>query len=242
MKDEIIASLEKLGLNSQEIKVYLATLELGQASIQEIAKKADIARTSIYNFLDNLTEKRLIWATSRKKRKLYSAAHPNQLLEIERSRLAELQSLLPELLAIYNKDKKKPRVTFYDGIDGIKHVYADTLADKQPIIEWTDFNSLKITLGNFYQEYPTERAKRNIALKSIVADEPEARKAMTSDTRLLRETRFITAKELQTDVMVYGNKVAMLSLHSTPPFAVLVEDANLAQTMKVVWGELWERL
>lgn len=234
--------LKKMGLAEQEIKVYLATLELGQASLQEIAKKAGIPRTSIYNFIDNLQEKRLIWATSRQKRKVYSAAHPSQLIEIEKTRLSELQAAVPELLAIYNQDKQKPRVAFYEGLDGIKYVYADSLTVDQPIIEWADFQALKTVLGNFYQQYPIERAKRNISIKSLISNDIEARQAVASDIKLLRESKFLSTQELKTDVMVYGNKVALLSLKSTPPFAVLIEDASLAQTMRVIWQEIWERI
>lgn len=242
MLEETTKKLQELGLSEQEIKVYIAALELGQASIQDIAKKAGISRTSLYNFIKTLKEKRLIWETSRKKRKVYSAAHPNQLVEIERTRLSDIRSIIPELLAVYNKDKRKPSVTFYDGIEGIKHVYADTLSEGKNIIEWTDYQSLKNVLGKYYADYPLERAQRDIGLKSIVADEPEARRAMTSNNKLLRETKFISAKELSTDIMIYGDKVAMLSLKSDPPFAVLIEDKNLALTMRVVWSELWKRL
>jgi HTH-type transcriptional regulator, sugar sensing transcriptional regulator len=242
MLEEAQKTLQDMGLSESEIKVYVAALELGQASIQEIAKKASIPRTSIYNFLSNLMERRLIWETSRKKRKVYSAAHPSHLVEMEKGRVAQVKSIVPELLAVYNKNKHKPRVTFYEGLDGIKQVYADTLVEEEPIIEWTDYQALKNALGTYYKEYPVERAKREIVVKSIVSDDKEAHQAVASDAKLLRETKFISAKELATDVMVYGEKVALLSLKSTPPFAVLIEDPNLAKTLRVVWQELWDKL
>lgn len=36
--------LEKFGLSEKEAKIYLATLELGQATVQQIAKKAGLVR------------------------------------------------------------------------------------------------------------------------------------------------------------------------------------------------------
>ena len=75
-----------------------------------------------------------------------------------------------------------------------------------------------------------------------MADEPEARKAVASDTKLLRDTKFISADELSTNIMIYGNKVAMFSLKSEAPFAVLIEDKSLAKTLRVVWNELWDKL
>ena len=52
--DEKQAELIKsLGLSEAEIAVYLATLELGQANVQEISRKSGVKRTSIYNFWAN---------------------------------------------------------------------------------------------------------------------------------------------------------------------------------------------
>lgn len=214
---------------------------MGQASIADLAKKSGVKRTSIYHFIENLKERRLLFETSRKKRKVYSAAKPHQLVELGRIRLAEIQGLMPELMAIYNSSEEKPRVTFYEGVDGIREVYADTIQEGKPIIGWSDFEALRGVLGEFYKEYPIERAKRNIELRQIVRDSSEARAAMKRDPRFLRETKFMSAAELRCDIMVYGNKVAMMSLMSKPPFAVLVEDGNLAQTHRLVWEELWKR-
>ena len=38
--------LQKIGLSEKEAKVYLAALELGQASVQNIARKAEVNRAT----------------------------------------------------------------------------------------------------------------------------------------------------------------------------------------------------
>jgi predicted DNA-binding transcriptional regulator len=52
-------TLEKLGLNEKEAKVYLALLELGQDTVQNIAQRASITRPTTYNILDALVKKGL---------------------------------------------------------------------------------------------------------------------------------------------------------------------------------------
>src|SRR3989338_6843245 len=92
--------LASLGLNAAQARVYFAALELGQANMQELARKSGVKRTSIYNFIDELREKGLITEVKKRKRRLYSAVHPEHLVELEKMRLGELERLLPQLSAI----------------------------------------------------------------------------------------------------------------------------------------------
>ncbi len=233
-----------LGLTKQEAAVYLAALELGEASVQELARKAGIKRTSIYNFIDRLKDRQIIFETKKKQRSIFSAAHPHQLLELGKMRLSELENAMPQLLAINNRSSRKPRVTFHENIEGIKEVYNDMLNQKQMIVCWSDQKHMWPTLGKEYCEhFPPERARRGIPLKMIATDTPENRGYAKKDKELARETKFITSdSDLRTEINIYGNKVILASFRSSPPFAVLIEDRDVAETLRVTWKELWERL
>lgn len=238
-----IASLKRLGLSDQEGRVYLAALELGEATMQDLARKSGVKRTSIYNFIDKLKEQGFIAVIKWKKRIRYSATHPKQLIEFEKQRLAELEGTLPELTAIYNKSPQKPKVTFYEGAEGIKEVYADTLWEQRPIIAWSDFDHMEAALGkDFYQSYPAERAKRRIPFSTITRDSKIARDVAQKNEAHLRKVKFISAEELKTEINVYGDKVAIMSFRNNPPFAVLIENKDIAETMRIAWQELWSRL
>ena len=235
--------LKSLGLTENQAQVYLAALELGQASMQELAKKSKVRRTSIYNFINELKEKQLITETKKKKRRVYSAVHPEQLIELEKTRITELQSMLPELLAVYNSSNQKPRVTYYEGVDGIKEVYGDMLKDKKEIWAWEDLEYMKTALPkNFYDYFPPERAKRGITFKSISRDSETAKELVKSNIKLLRETKFIQSQDWGTEINIYGNKVALFNFKTQNPFVVLIEDINIAQTLRIAWKGLWDRL
>lgn len=237
------AMLQSLRLTEAQGKVYLAALELGHSSIQGLAKKSGVKRTSIHNFIEELQEKRFLTATRKKKRVVYSAVHPEYLVEVERSRLVELQKTLPELLAVYNQSKTKPRVTFYEGLEGIKEVYADTLREKKPIVAWSDFSLMEEALGSDYMEtYPAQRARQNITFKTILKDTPAARRLMAQDIRYLRECKLIQGKNIKTEINIYGRKVALMSFRSSPPFVVLIEDTDISDTLREIWEHLWERI
>ena len=51
-----LSSLKSLDLSDREIAIYLALLELGPASIRDIAAKADVNRGSTYETLKTLVK------------------------------------------------------------------------------------------------------------------------------------------------------------------------------------------
>ena len=235
--------LVPLGLPTMQAEVYLATLELGEATIQAIAKKSGVNRSTIYTFIDEMKERGLLIETRKGKRRVYSALHPERLVQMQKMRTIALEKTLPELLAIHNQSRKKPKVTFYEEIEGIKDVYADMLRNKKEIFAYEDLEHLKEGLPqSFYDYFPPERAKKDIAIKSISRDSDVARSFVKDNIRLLRETRFIKADDFKTDINIYGNKVALMGLRSDPPFAVIIEDESVAHTMKTIWQKLWDRL
>lgn len=234
---------KELGVNDEQAKVYLAALELGQGNMNELAEKAGLKRTSVYNYVKELITKRLITTGKKRKRTVYSAIHPNMLIEIEKARLAELHRSLPELLAIYNKSKTKPTVTFYEGVNGIKEVLQDMLKEKQPVSAFSDFKHMAAVFGDYYFDvFPPERARRGIISRNIVPDTPKARELAKTDAKYLRETKFLPVPDLKTEINIYGDKVALNSYQSNPPFGVIIEDHDIAETLRTLWQQLWNKI
>ncbi len=237
--------LKSLNLSTAQAAVYLAALELGQATIQGLSKKSGVPRASIYMFINELRERQFMTETKKGKRNLFSATGPERLVDIEQTRLHELKSVIPELSAIANIARIKPRVTFFEGIEGLKHVYPDVLTAKTDIIGFADFNTGPNVMGeSYYTEYlMPARVKKGILFRAIVRDTPEARKfAKMRDNRDLRETKFLPGDNVPTEMNVYDNKIVLFSFNRTKPFAVMIEDEALARTQRLLWQAAWDRL
>jgi sugar-specific transcriptional regulator TrmB len=235
--------LKSVGLTETQGAVYLSALELGEANMQDLARKSGVKRTSIYNFIDELKARGFLVETTKRKRKIYSAADPQQLLEVEKTRLAELERLMPELLAAHNKPKNKPRVRFYENIEGIKEVYADMLKDKKEILAFEDLEHMKAALPkSFYDWFPPERARRGIPFKSILRDSAEARQLTQKNIGLLRQSKLLNTADWKTEINLYGDKTALMSFRAKTPFCVMIEDRDITETLRTAWRELWNRL
>ena len=234
--------IKNLQLTPSQSDVYLAALELGQASMQDLARKSGVKRTTIYKFIEELKERQVILETKRGPRSVYSAAPPEQLMDREKNRLSELDRLLPQLNALHNIAREKPRVLFYEGIEAVKQVYADTLKEKKPIVSWSDLAYTKSALGKFIEDYPAQRARQNVPLRWIIPDTAEAREFIKRDYGLLRETKLLPNAKFEIDINIYGRKVLLTNASSPNPFAVLIEDEKIANTLREAWQQLWDRI
>ncbi|HMO78179.1 MAG TPA: hypothetical protein PKA42_01010 [Candidatus Paceibacterota bacterium] len=194
-------------------------------------------------FIDQLKAGGYLHETRKGQRKVYAAVNPEQLLVIGKSRLEKLEAIMPDLLAINNASAQKPRVTYYEGIQGIEEVYADMLRDKKEITAYEDLQHLKEGLSaRLFEWFPKERVRKDILIRSISRDTVEAREFSKRNIGLLRETKFINSNDLKTDINIYGNKVALMDLRGNPQFCVLIENKHLADTMRSLWSQLWSRL
>ena len=52
----------------------------------------------------------------------------------------------------------------------------------------------------------------------------------------------VDSGDWKTEINIYGDKVALMSYRTKIPFCVLIEDHNIAETLRSAWKELWERL
>lgn len=236
--------IQTLGLSEHEATVYLAALELGEANIQDISRKSQVKRTSIYNFIDALKGRQLLSEVKKGKRKFYSAVSPHHLVDEQRSKMISIERILPQLLAIQNSVRKKPRVSFFEGIEGLKEIYRMTLREKQIIYAWEDLDrALDVLPPAFLKWYTEERTAKKIPARCIDRDTKSAREwTAKNDVRLARESRFVVSEEFGTEINVFGNKVAFFRWDKQNPFGVVIEDKGIATALRVAWTELWNRL
>lgn len=235
-------TLSALGLNEMQAKVYIAALELGESTMQALARKSGVNRSTVYTFIEGMKERGFILETRKRKRNIYSAAHPEAIVRMQKSKVSELDRILPELLAINNKSDNKPRVTFYEG-DAIRDVYQDMLREKKEIVAYEDLSNLQKGIPtDIFHWFPQERAHRDILIRTISRDSAFSRDFAKKNRGLLRETKFVAGQEFKTDINIYGDKVALIDLQGETQFAVLIENHNLAETMRTVWRQLWDKL
>jgi len=233
--------LSQLGFSQNESKVYLAALESGLSSAQDIAQKAGLQRTTTYSVLGELVKRGVIGKTKVKGKSRFLAESPDKLLHLLNELQSNIKKALPELEALYNKNEVKPKILFYEGDYAIQKVYDDTLAEKPAeILEWnTDAFFQNLHVDKDYV-YLSKRVALNIHAKRIAAkDSLWQHRHKNKDEEELSET-VIVPKEIfspQIEVNIYNNKIAFMNYAEN--MSVIIESKAIAQAMKQVYELSW---
>lgn len=238
--------LGKLHLNEKEARLYLALLELGEASMEEVVTKSRLKRATAYIVMDALKERGLVSSTRSGKRKRYFAEDPRTLGKILESERAAYESIIPELLSITNKLAKKPHIRFFEGESGIKSVYQDTLEYRgQEILMWGSVKAMERFDPEFLLSYYLpERLKRRISMRAIGPDVPIVQEIRSHDRQELRETRLIKNHEalpFSVEINLYSKRhIGIMSF--AEQFGLIIESAEIFDTLKSFFEFQWKML
>ncbi len=246
----LIQQLKQVGLSDKQAKVYLAALELGEASALQISRHSGVNRVTCYQALDRLAAEGLVREVKVEGKSRFVAEMPKKLLEnlldrkinTERQILA-LEKVLPELESLYNYSEVKPKIRFYEGVEGLKQIYQDTLEEKKEILAFTAYHRVDASLKRWLDKYYIpQRVKRNIFAKVIAPSSEFARKFKRLDSRQNRHTLLVPADKFpfSIEVNIYGNKVAIISFVKKEMMGVIIESKEVAATFRLIFQLAWQ--
>lgn len=235
--------IEKLGYKRKEAQLYIAALVLGEAKVSDLAEKLKIPRTSAVVTIEKLHKEGLLNYYVKRFNKYWVAESPDKLVIKLQEEEANLIAALPAIKAMQPRCVAgKPTSKTYVGKDEIKQIFEDIILSKhniRAIIAWNDLVDL---FGASYIEYFIEtQVGHFLKLRLMTPQSPAATALRGGDAKENRETRFLSkhTTSLNTATILYGNKVAIISLNKTLPTGFLVEDIDVHNTMAVFFEELW---
>lgn len=242
----MISELQKIGLSEKEAKVYLAALELGKASIQDVAKKAGINRTTTYLMIDALMKKGLIYTIKSGKRMLFAADSPEHLLHILEKRkdsissqMQEIEELMPQLKSVYNLSPGKPVIRFFEGRGVHETINADIFeSGASEILEMYDADFLReLVSEKEAKEFYRKRIDLGIKYRGLYTRSlgPFKNVLELAEERCIPKNLF----PFFSDILIYGNRVGMSSLGGNI-VGVIIESEEIAKTMRSLFDLAWQ--
>ncbi len=241
--------LEKLGLSRQEIKIYLALLNLGPASIRQIASATDINRGIVYELLKKLIKKRLATHCEKKNQKHFTAENPEiikTLLKSEREKLTELENeisaSLPRLKAFYQRVNHKQYTKIYEGTGGVKFILEDLLKTmknrrNKEYSVYSVADIWKHLLCKDFADFNSRRIAAGIKARTIAFGKNE-------ELSGLNEVKFFgKTPNMPACVIIYDAKIALISLSKDNTLtSALIEDPAITAIQKAAFEKLWQSL
>jgi len=240
--EHTLDDIQKLGLGEKEARVYLAALELGNATMQELAEKSGVKRTSIYNFLDEMKQRKLLFEVKKNGKVYIQAGNPEVLVSQAEKQLKDLKESLPFLSGLYSEPVNKSKVKFFLGTESLKNLYKEIWKKGEPVYGYSDFEKMLETMDDKYMwDLADLRTKLGIPFYCIAKDGPKAQLVKSRDKEQKRVTKLVSGGAFETEINIYDKWVAIASFRK-PYAGVIIEDVAIARTMKAIWQMLWDKL
>ena len=244
--ESVIEILKNFGLKKKECDVFLTSLKLGQQPASVIARTLKLNRVTAYVILKRLSQKGLMRSYTKKGVQFFTALSPHELVDFADRKSGEwknasdkISNLLPELLQLSPVSTSLPKMRFYEGVEGIKEVYTNTLKDTSEILGFLTVERIPQELKRYFVDYYTpKRKKRNIPCRLILVDCEESRRYHKLDKQNLRKTYLLPKNCLpfEIEISIYGkDRVALISFTETDLSAVIIQSSAIHNTLKSLY-------
>lgn len=242
----MLAELQKLGLTTEEARVYLACLEINGGPVSTIARKAGTQRVGCYHTIENLLQKKLLSQYNKNGVKCFAPEPPEQLMKMAEERINITKSLLPELKSLASALAFKPKIRFYEGRDGVEKVFTESLTARREILGYTDLKLVTEFFPDFFRQYTYDKLKKKIKTRYLspttvdtvhVLDPflPKSYDQNLIEILLVNRNQFL----FENEVLIFGNSVGIVSLNRDELLGLIVESPTFARTMKAVFDLAW---
>ncbi len=230
-----ISDLQEMGLTKNEALVYRALLELGPSLAGQIARKIGMHRRSVYDTTEMLIQKGLIGYILKNNRRLFEASNPQRFLDLVKEKEEKANSIMSEMNALYGKTKEKQETNFYKGKQGLKFVFEEQIEiGKEILIIGASPLAYEI-LQFYFHWFDKRRAEKKIRTRIIFNKMDKKLKIPLSEIRYLPE-KYTSPLA----VNIYGNKVALIMWSKENPFAIVINQKEIADGYRNYFEMMWK--
>ncbi|MEK6934756.1 MAG: helix-turn-helix domain-containing protein [Nanoarchaeota archaeon] len=232
-------ALREFGLTDKESEVYLTLLPLGSVNLQELAKRIDLPRTTIYNTLNYLYTKGLISKIVKGHITYFEAVNPEKLIDTLNQKKEIILSVLPELESLKKEIKESSGVEIYEGFKGISTILADIFKEKQQTYYFGSYSKSVEILKHLPEHFRVLRITKKIPAK-IVIDPYDEETFHKSSYKKITEIRFVESlKNFPCMIFIYGNKVAIYTVEGEL-IGIIIKNKEFSQAMKIIFNLYWK--
>ena len=241
MENNLIKNLETTGLSQKESSVYLALLEIGQASIASLSLKTVIKRPTCYLIIDELVQKGLVTSVPVGRKTLYIAEHPTKIVKRAERSLSVAKNIVSGLQEIMTKKSDRPKLRVFNGKSGVQSIYEDILTVGKDLYYIASVKDLVAAVGEEYLDsFISRRISKGMKSFSIRMESTEiVRDNYGDQPENLRTVRYAPESfDTPYSIFIFGDNVAFIS-REIDSFGFLVESRDLSKTIKSMFDSIW---
>jgi sugar-specific transcriptional regulator TrmB len=255
---DLPATLEKIGLSEKEALIYASLMTLGGAFPSQIAEQAKLNRTTVYKILLGLSIKGLVNEIKKKNKIFYQVEKPDKLLRYAKSqvtlahdRVEKAERLIPDFEGLYSALTDKPKILYFEGIDGILSIYEDQIntTKKYEMLAFSNASELEnVFPEKFFENYRRSKEKIGITTRGIIPDTEKDKTFVPRlyegfDKEVVPQTKYVSASEFsfKGEITIYSdNKVSIVNLNKEQLTGLIIEDETIHNMMRMIFELSWK--
>lgn len=249
MYDHTLRSLTDFGLSEKEAKIYLALLELGEATAFQVSARSGVNRSSTYVVLESLSKRGLSGLSGDKKVRRYIAVAPEAIAQMASENLKRssqikegIESILPRLGAIQKNIGTGPRIRVFNGNQGLINSMTEFLSTGEKVLRaFTSGENVLRLPREMIQQWAEARVSLGVELRSLCPDTKEARELMSVHPFLYTSIYLpVTNYPSPVDMMIASDRVAYLVVDRGDTTVIFIDSVHVGTVMKGVFDMAFE--
>lgn len=235
--------LEEIGLTKRESQTYTLLLSLGESRFSTIQKELKLHPQIVYRCMESLKRKGLVSVYKRKGRFHAIAESPKELVRIEKDRLAEVQAILPDLIALQQKPTT-PLLHTAKGSTALadfrERAYQRMKKGDTLFIIGGSGDRFYTALGDSYASVERQRIRKKIT-KKLISVQSEREKFLENDTqREYSDFKFLPDSfPIVSSTNIYLDTVAII-IWAEEPVLMTIQNKDVADSYKNYFKQLWK--
>ena len=248
MKHTIESILQSLGLPPTSQKIYKTLLESGETTARFLSDSLSITRPSTYDHLHLLIKKGLV-VQKKKGTTTYfmpdDVRHIKESLEESITQLQEKKTLFETMLPKLLKETSTvpPRITFYEGREGLTRIMNDVLWSKGITIYtlWPYHEMLRVLGKEPLIHFNNRRLQEKITIHALWPHNSTLDNDYIWNGKDTLTIRKKASKDFtfQMGYTIYGDKVSFISSH-LEVFGFIVQSKDFSDLMRAQFEVLWK--
>ncbi len=240
-------TLSQLDLAKNEAILYETLLRLGEASAGQLSTKSHVNRRNVYDSIDRLIEKGLIFEIKVGREVSYRAVDPNKLLEKVDEKRTAVEKILPDLLALYQSESHQEDVYIYRGLEGWKNYLRDILRVGKEVYTiggkgaWSDPR-----LRPFFLSFQEQAKKKSIPFYTLYDHEVKQQASQITSLHtgmyrfLPKKYSSPAAVDVFGDHVVISTALTLDTIDEHASFTIIINQP-IADAFRVWFKALWEQ-
>ena len=237
-----VKELMELGLSGRESKVYMSCLELGNDSVSEVAKLSGYPKSSTHELLKGLVKKGLVYTYVKKNRGYFAPASPENILGKLEKQETVAKKILPDLLSIYNSKHDRVKVSYYEGVEGLRNVLNQIVreADKMEAVVYVE--EIMRLMKEHFEDFMNKRIDKGIPIRLIFRNTPNAWVRKKLEKKIIATMKITDSPiPFESSMILWRDKVAILSFREN--FTITVIEGSLEINLfRAMFEMLWENI